>query len=213
MFQGINPKMLKQAMKQMGIKQEELDASEVIIKLKDKNITIAQPSVLKVNMSGQESFQISGNIIETSKELFTNEDVFHAMATEQRDTSYVAMDVLDVGLDQILECEELIDRLNNEIEGVSDSEKVKKFEDEFAGYCGSKFAIGTGNGLDALTLIFRAYKEIGVFKEGDEIIVPANTYIASILAVTENRLKPVLAEPDIGTYNIDIGRLEEKITG
>ncbi|MBS3166853.1 nascent polypeptide-associated complex protein [Candidatus Woesearchaeota archaeon] len=75
MFQGINPKMLKQAMKQMGIKQEELDASEVIIKLKDKNITIAQPSVLKVNMSGQESFQISGNIIETSKELFTNEDV------------------------------------------------------------------------------------------------------------------------------------------
>jgi len=92
-------------------------------------------------------------------------------------------------------------------------EKVKKFEDEFAGYCGSKFAIGTGNGLDALTLIFRAYKEIGVFKEGDEIIVPANTYIASILAVTENRLKPVLAEPDIGTYNIDIGRLEEKITG
>jgi len=91
-------------------------------------------------------------------------------------------------------------------------EKVKKFEKEFAKYCGVKFTVGTGNGLDALTLIFRAYKEMGVFGEGDEIIVPANTYIASILSVFENRLKPVLVEPDINTYNIDVNRIEEKIT-
>ncbi|MBI1755403.1 aminotransferase class V-fold PLP-dependent enzyme, partial [Candidatus Azambacteria bacterium] len=92
-------------------------------------------------------------------------------------------------------------------------EKVKSFENEFSKYCGVKEAIGVGNGLDALTLIIRAYKEMGVFREGDEILVPANTYIATILSITENRLKPVLIEPDIHTYNIDANRLEEKITG
>lgn len=90
--------------------------------------------------------------------------------------------------------------------------RVKNFEKEFSEYCGVKEAIGTGNCLDALTLIIRAYKELGVFREGDEILVPANTYIASILAVSENRLSPVLVEPDINTYNLDISRLEEKIT-
>ena len=90
--------------------------------------------------------------------------------------------------------------------------KVEEFEKEFSKYCGVKETIGTGNGLDALTLIIRAYKEMGVFNEGDEIFVPANTYIASILAITENRLKPVLVEPDINTYNFDVNRLEEKIT-
>lgn len=91
-------------------------------------------------------------------------------------------------------------------------EKVKLFEEEFAEYCGVKQAIGTGNCLDALTLIIRAYKEMGVFHEGDEILVPANTYIASILAVTENRLKPVLVEPDMRTYNLNPDLLEAKIT-
>jgi len=90
--------------------------------------------------------------------------------------------------------------------------KVGQFEKEFAKYCGVKFCVGIGNGLDALTLIFRAYKEMGVMADGDEVLVPANTYIASILAVSENRLKPVLVEPDIDTYNIDASRLEEKIT-
>jgi dTDP-4-amino-4,6-dideoxygalactose transaminase len=104
------------------------------------------------------------------------------------------------------------------IAGVIDSghfilgNKVKEFETEFAEYCGVKHAIGTGNCLDALTLIVRAYKELGVFKEGDEILVPANTYIASILAITENRLKPVLVEPSLKTYNLDENLLEEKIT-
>lgn len=104
------------------------------------------------------------------------------------------------------------------IAGVIDSgnyilgEKVERFESEFAQYCGVKSVIGTGNGLDALTLIIRAYKELGIFNEGDEILVPANTYIASILAITENRLKPILIEPDINTYNLDANLLEEKIT-
>src|SRR3989344_8937666 len=90
--------------------------------------------------------------------------------------------------------------------------KVEEFEKKFAKYCGVKYAIGTGNCLDALTLIFRGYKELGVFKEDDEIIVPANTYIATILAITANRLKPVLVEPDIATYNIDDNRMDQYIT-
>jgi dTDP-4-amino-4,6-dideoxygalactose transaminase len=80
--------------------------------------------------------------------------------------------------------------------------EVKAFEEEFAEYCGSKHCIGVANGLDALTLTLRAWKEMGKLKEGDEVIVPANTYIASILAITENRLKPVLVEPDEATFNL-----------
>lgn len=80
--------------------------------------------------------------------------------------------------------------------------EVKAFEQEFAEYCGSKHCIGVANGLDALTLTLRAWKEMGSLKEGDEVIVPANTYIASILAITENRLKPVLVEPDEATFNL-----------
>ncbi|NSW94258.1 MAG: DegT/DnrJ/EryC1/StrS family aminotransferase [Bacteroidales bacterium] len=91
-------------------------------------------------------------------------------------------------------------------------EEVTAFEKEYAEYIGSKHCIGVANGLDALRLIFRGYIELGVMKEGDEVIVPANTYIASILAVTENRLKPVLVEPDINTYNLDISFIEKHIT-
>ena len=80
--------------------------------------------------------------------------------------------------------------------------EVKAFEEEFADYCGSKHCIGVANGLDALTLTLRAWKEMGKLKEGDEVIVPANTYIASILAITENRLKPVMVEPDEATFNL-----------
>ncbi|CAI6150559.1 MAG: dTDP-3-amino-3,6-dideoxy-alpha-D-galactopyranose transaminase [uncultured Sulfurimonas sp.] len=88
----------------------------------------------------------------------------------------------------------------------------KEFEKEFAEYCGTKYAIGVANGLDALTLIIRAYKELNFFNEMDEVIVPSNTYIASILAISENNLVPVLVEPDINTYNIDVEKIEEKIT-
>lgn len=91
-------------------------------------------------------------------------------------------------------------------------EEVKSFEEEYASFIGTSHCIGVANGLDALRLIFKAYIELGTMKEGDEIIVPANTYIATILAITDNRLKPVLVEPDIHTYNIDPFLVEEKIT-
>lgn len=89
--------------------------------------------------------------------------------------------------------------------------EVASFEKEYAEYIGVKHCVGVANGLDALRLILRAYIEMGVIQEGDEIIVPANTYIASILAITDNRLTPVLVEPDITTYNIDPFKIEEKI--
>ena len=75
-----------------------------------------------------------------------------------------------------------------------------------------KYAIGTGNCLDALTLIFHGYMELGVLKEGDEVIVPANTYIASILAITANNLKPILVEPDMRTYTINDALIDKHIT-
>ena len=91
-------------------------------------------------------------------------------------------------------------------------EETKQFEKEYAGYCGTKHCIGVANGLDALRLILKAWMEMGLMKEGDEIIVPANTYIASLLVITDNRLVPVLVELDINTYNIDPFLIEEKIT-
>lgn len=91
-------------------------------------------------------------------------------------------------------------------------EEVEAFEKEYSAFIGTKYCVGVANGLDALRLIIRAYIEMGIMEEGDEIIVPANTYIASILAITENRLKPVLAEPDLSTYNLDISKVEALIT-
>ena len=90
--------------------------------------------------------------------------------------------------------------------------EVKQFEQEFAKYTGYRHCIGVANGLDALTLILRAYIELGVMNEGDEVIVPANTFIATILAITENRLKPVLVEPRIDTFQIDDTLIEHAIT-
>ncbi len=90
-------------------------------------------------------------------------------------------------------------------------EQVKKFETEFATYCGTKHCLGVANGLDALILILEAYKVLGKMQEGDEIIVPANTYIASILAISKAGLTPVLVEPT-STFNIDPTLVEEKIT-
>ena len=91
-------------------------------------------------------------------------------------------------------------------------ENLIKFEQDFAKYCGADYALGTANGLDALSLIIRAYKELGLMKDGDEVIVPSNTYIASILSITENNLIPVLVEPELNFYNIDENKIEEKIT-
>jgi dTDP-4-amino-4,6-dideoxygalactose transaminase len=90
--------------------------------------------------------------------------------------------------------------------------EVTLFEKEYAQFLGMKHCIGVANGLDALRLILKAYLILEIIKEGDEILVPANTYIASILAITDNRLVPVLVEPDINTYNIDPYKIEEKIS-
>jgi len=86
------------------------------------------------------------------------------------------------------------------------------FEANYSKYIGTKHTIGCANGLDALIWIFRAYIELGIMQPGDEIIVPANTYIASILAITENNLKPILIEPDIDTLQIDESKIETAIT-
>ncbi|MBQ0151683.1 MAG: DegT/DnrJ/EryC1/StrS family aminotransferase, partial [Chryseobacterium sp.] len=90
--------------------------------------------------------------------------------------------------------------------------ELKTFEQNLAQYNGSQHAIGVANGLDALRLIFRAYIEMGIMAEGDEVIVPANTYIASILALSDNKLVPVLVEPDPQTYNLDLDLVESAIT-
>ena len=91
-------------------------------------------------------------------------------------------------------------------------DEVAAFEKSFAKYCGTKHCIGTGNGFDALVLIFKGYFQLGKLKKGDEVIVPANTYIASILAILQADLVPVLVEPKIETYNINPDLIQEKIT-
>lgn len=90
--------------------------------------------------------------------------------------------------------------------------EVKEFEGHFASYCKAQYCVGTGNGFDALVLIFKGYIMLGKLQKGDEVIVPANTYIASILAIIEADLVPVLVEPKLETYNIDPSLIIEKIT-
>jgi dTDP-4-amino-4,6-dideoxygalactose transaminase len=90
--------------------------------------------------------------------------------------------------------------------------ELKSFEYEYGAFTGTKHCIGVANGFDALKLILKAYIELGIMSEGDEIIVPANTFLASILAITHNRLNPVIIEPEIGNYNLDISLIEKYIT-
>src|SRR5680860_605541 len=90
--------------------------------------------------------------------------------------------------------------------------ELEDFEHNYAAFCGTKYALGVANGLDALRLIFKAYIELGSMQEGDEVIVPANTYIASVLAISDNGLVPVFVEPNIATYNLDTSKLEHAIT-
>lgn len=90
-------------------------------------------------------------------------------------------------------------------------QELAAFEDEFASYCGTTHAVGVGNGLDALALILRGYRELGVLREGDEIIVPANTFIATFLAISQNQLVLVPVEPDPITFNLDPAKVEKAI--
>lgn len=91
-------------------------------------------------------------------------------------------------------------------------EHVASFEKEYAAYTGARHCIGVANGLDALILMLQGYKELGMLHDGDEVIVPANTYIATILSITENNLKPVLIEPRLDTLQIDDEKIEQAIT-
>ena len=91
-------------------------------------------------------------------------------------------------------------------------DEISNFEKEFASYCGVKHCIGVANGLDALRLIFNAYMKLGQLKEGDEVLVPANTFIASMLSITDNKLKAILVEPEITTFNLDGNLIEKAIT-
>lgn len=110
------------------------------------------------------------------------------------------------------------DEIDNAVKRVLDKgwflhgEETECFESDYARYIGTKYAVSCANGLDALYLIFRGYVELGVLKEGDEVIVPANTFIATILSITENGLRPVLVEPSITTYEIDENEIERAIT-
>lgn len=114
--------------------------------------------------------------------------------------------------------EQYIDELRDAANRVIESgwyvlgEELEKFEKNFSGYTGVKHCIGVANGLDALSLILRAYCDLGVLSPGDEVIVPANTYIATILAISNNELKPVLVEPNSKTMNLDPELIESYIT-
>lgn len=110
------------------------------------------------------------------------------------------------------------DEIHEAVSRVTDSgwylqgKENELFEQEYSSYIGTKYCVGCANGLDALTLIYRAYKEMGLLQAGDEVIVPANTYIASILAITDNGLVPVLVEPKAETLEIDDDQIERHIT-
>jgi len=90
--------------------------------------------------------------------------------------------------------------------------ELETFEHNYSAFCGAKYTLGVANGLDALRLIFKAYIELGFMKVGDEVIVPANTYIASVLAISDNGLIPVFVEPKSKTYNLDSSKIEIAIT-
>lgn len=111
-----------------------------------------------------------------------------------------------------------IDEYTNAVQRVIQSgwflqgEEIKQFEQDYAHYIGTKHCVSVANGLDALYLILRAYKELGIMREGDEVIVPANTYIATILAITRNNLTPILVEPTWQHLELDTARVEQAIT-
>lgn len=113
-----------------------------------------------------------------------------------------------------MHADEIHEAINRVVDGgwYLRGEATACFEEEYARFIGTRHCIAVANGLDALTIIFRAYKELGILNEGDEVIVPANTYIATILSITENRLKPVLVEPSIDTLQIDDTLIEQAIT-
>ena len=124
---------------------------------------------------------------------------------------YTFLDLGEVNREYASAIKEAVCRVVDSGRYIGGSE-VEHLESTLAGICQAKAAIGVSNGLDALRLIFRAYIEMGTMAPGDEVIVPADTYIASVLAVTDNGLVPVFVEPDLATYNLDTNLLEQAIT-
>lgn len=121
------------------------------------------------------------------------------------------LDLKQINLKDYTEISQAIDEVINGGWYIQGS-RCKQFEQNFANYCGTKHCIGVANGLDALILILRAYQELGIMQAGDEVIVPANTYIASILAISANNMTPVLVEPNLNNYLIDVEKIEQSIT-
>lgn len=121
------------------------------------------------------------------------------------------LDLKQINLKDYTEISQAIDEVINGGWYIHGS-RCKKFEQNFANYCGTKHCISVANGLDALILILRAYQELGLMSAGDEVIVPANTYIASILAISANNMIPVLVEPSLNNYLIDVNEIEKAIT-
>lgn len=121
------------------------------------------------------------------------------------------LDLRKTNLQYSKEIKEAIDRVVESGIYIQGDEN-RLFEEEYSNFIGTRFAIGCGNGLNALSLIFKTYKELGILREGDHVIVPANTYIATILSISGNGLIPILVEPDKDTYQIDSQKIEEAIS-
>ena len=121
------------------------------------------------------------------------------------------LDLQKINAKYNLELKEAADRVINSGWYLIGKE-LETFEQKYSEFCGTKYALGVANGLDALRLIFKAYVELGLMEKGDEVIVPANTYIASVLAISDNGLIPVFVEPKINTFNLDSSKLEGAIT-
>jgi dTDP-4-amino-4,6-dideoxygalactose transaminase len=160
---------------------------------------------------------VGGRVITRDRKFLALSDLaihpedFYGSEAIRTETSVPFLDLREINFRHRNGLERAFDRTLNSGWFILGNE-VKAFEAEFGAYCGVKHCVGVGNGLDALILILWAYKILGVMAEGDEVIVPANTYIATILAISHARLTPVLVEPDIETYNIDPTKIEEKIT-
>jgi len=181
----------------------DLNCNLAILDIEDYLIELSARTVNAKIITSDKQFLNNSELaitpIETFKYLFTVDNKVEFLSLKKINDKHAA------------EIEQAIDRVLTSGWYLLGNE-VKNFETNLANYVGVKHAIGVANGLDALRLILKAYIEMGLMTEGDEVIVPANTYIASVLAITDNRLKPVLVEPDINTYNLDISLIEQHIT-
>ncbi len=216
--------------KKAELKREYGYASKIIIQSFFKELLLKfklakTPSYIEIDFEDIEDSQVlasaevidaivisrDNNMLERKPNRVLHPDMFFDFIKNKSKKNIPFLDLKAVNMQYFNEYEKAFDDVVRSGWYIQGSE-CKKFEKEFAEYCGVSHVIGVANGLDALILIIRAYIELGIMQRGDEIIVPANTYIASILAISENGLIPILVEPDIKTYNLDSTKIEEKIT-